>query len=73
MRYLCLRNELSPMSPVRRHGTLARPEGLEPPAYWFEASRSIHLSYGRTIGVGISQRSIWRVSLAPVARLRVGV
>ena len=26
---------------------LARPEGLEPPAYWFEASRSIHLSYGR--------------------------
>ncbi len=28
-------------------GLLARPEGLEPPAYWFEASRSIHLSYGR--------------------------
>ena len=27
--------------------TLARPEGLEPPAYWFEASRSIQLSYGR--------------------------
>lgn len=27
--------------------TLARPEGLEPPAYWFEASRSIRLSYGR--------------------------
>jgi adenylate cyclase, class 2 len=26
---------------------LARPEGLEPPAYWFEASRSIRLSYGR--------------------------
>jgi adenylate cyclase class 2 len=25
-----------------------RPEGLEPPAYWFEASRSIQLSYGRT-------------------------
>jgi hypothetical protein len=24
-----------------------RPEGLEPPAYWFEASRSIQLSYGR--------------------------
>ena len=23
---------------------LARPEGLEPPTYWFEASRSIHLS-----------------------------
>ena len=27
--------------------TLVRPEGLEPPAYWFEASRSIQLSYGR--------------------------
>jgi DNA-binding transcriptional MerR regulator len=26
---------------------LARPEGLEPPAYWFEANRSIRLSYGR--------------------------
>jgi hypothetical protein len=25
-----------------------RPEGLEPPAYWFEASRSIQLSYRRT-------------------------
>ena len=24
-----------------------RPEGLEPPAYWSEASRSIQLSYGR--------------------------
>ncbi len=28
---------------------LARPEGLEPPTYWFEASRSIHLSYGRAL------------------------
>ena len=28
-------------------GLLVRPEGLEPPAYWFEASRSIQLSYGR--------------------------
>ena len=28
---------------------LVRPEGLEPPAYWFEASRSIQLSYGRTV------------------------
>jgi hypothetical protein len=27
---------------------LVRPEGLEPPAYWFEASRSIQLSYGRS-------------------------
>jgi hypothetical protein len=29
---------------------VARPEGLEPPAYWFEASRSIRLSYGRDRG-----------------------
>ena len=28
---------------------LVRPERLELPAYWFEASRSIQLSYGRTI------------------------
>ena len=27
--------------------SLARPERLELPTYWFEASRSIHLSYGR--------------------------
>ena len=27
---------------------MARPEGLEPPAYRFEACRSIQLSYGRT-------------------------
>ena len=26
---------------------LARPEGLEPPASWFEAKRSIQMSYGR--------------------------
>ena len=28
---------------------MARPEGLEPPAYWFEASCSIRLSYGRVV------------------------
>lgn len=31
-----------------------RPEGLEPPAYWFEANRSIQLSYGRGSGIVIS-------------------
>jgi hypothetical protein len=30
---------------------VVRPEGLEPPAYWFEASRSIQLSYGRALAV----------------------
>jgi hypothetical protein len=30
---------------------LARPEGLEPPAYWFEANRSIQLSYGRVLSI----------------------
>ncbi len=30
------------------NGWLVRPERLELPAYWFEASRSIRLSYGRT-------------------------
>ncbi len=33
---------------IGKGGSLVRPEGLEPPAYWFEASRSIRLSYGRT-------------------------
>jgi hypothetical protein len=28
---------------------LVRPERLELPACWFEASRSIQLSYGRTL------------------------
>jgi hypothetical protein len=29
---------------------MVRPEGLEPPAYWFEANRSIQLSYRRGSG-----------------------
>ncbi len=29
---------------------LVRPEGFEPPTYWFEASRSIRVSYGRATG-----------------------
>ena len=33
---------------------MARPERLELPAYWFEASRSIQLSYGRALVVRIS-------------------
>jgi hypothetical protein len=33
---------------------MVRPEGFEPPAYRFEACRSIQLSYGRTEGRGHS-------------------
>ena len=33
----------SPAKPLKK----LRPAGLEPAAYWFEASRSIQLSYGR--------------------------
>jgi hypothetical protein len=28
---------------------MVRPEGVEPPTYWFVASCSIQLSYGRTL------------------------
>ncbi len=34
-----------------------RPAGLEPAAYWFEASRSIQLSYGRALGPKIIART----------------
>ena len=35
------------VSILESNSYVVRPEGLEPPAYWFEASRSIQLSYGR--------------------------
>ncbi len=35
------------MRPDQNDLKLLRPAGLEPAAYWFEASRSIQLSYGR--------------------------
>jgi hypothetical protein len=35
--------------PSKSSVRMVRPEGLEPPAYWFEASRSIRLSYGRIV------------------------
>ena len=41
---------------------LARPERLELPTYWFEASRSIQLSYGRATDI-ISVRPLLRVVL----------
>jgi hypothetical protein len=39
---------------------VVRPEGIEPPAYRFEACRSIHLSYGRTV-----KHYIWVVFSLP--------
>ena len=51
---------------------MVRPEGIEPPAYRFEACRSIHLSYGRV------HRSIGRERLTSVVHVngrhnRIGV
>ena len=39
---------------------MVRPEGIEPPAYRFEACRSIHLSYGRT-----SKHEVYLLRTAP--------
>jgi hypothetical protein len=46
---------------------VVRPEGLEPPAYRFEACRSIQLSYGRkacfttTYVMSLSRRPVYRI------------
>src|SRR6185436_17779715 len=44
---------------------MARPEGLEPPAYRFEACRSIQLSYGRVA-------SLYPASLRSCGELQPG-
>jgi hypothetical protein len=56
---------------------MARPEGLEPPAYWFEANRSIQLSYGRDDSVSmvppaarpLKKHLMSRMFVAPVIEL----
>ena len=59
-------------------GFLARPERLELPTYWFEASRSIHLSYGRApydfISLGFCDHGIHQLAQAgdPHAALVAG-
>ena len=36
---------------------MVRPEGVEPPAFWFVAKRSIQLSYGRTLQKQLRQNN----------------
>ena len=57
----------NPHSDIRNE--LVRPEGLEPPAYRFEACRSIQLSYGRALR---SPPILKRFSLRRSADLQVG-
>src|SRR5580658_9488851 len=52
-------------------GFVVRPERLELPAYWFEASRSIQLSYGRT-SVGHRRRCL-RYDLSSYASITTGL
>ena len=46
----------------------ARPEGLEPPASWSVARRSIHLSYGRSC-VANTKRSAEEAGFEPAREL----
>jgi hypothetical protein len=48
-----------------------RPAGLEPAAYWFEASRSIQLSYGRTQGEDHITQALEHRAFPRVPRIRM--
>ena len=61
---------------------MARPEGFEPPTSWFEAKRSIRLSYGRAVSETIERRDALRLrelhasidgSVAHVQEPRAGI
>jgi len=53
---------------------MVRPEGVEPPAFWFVAKRSIQLSYGRTLQKQLRQdnrcRGLRQASLCDSGRGR---
>ncbi len=52
----------------RKKGGMVRPEGVEPPTYWFVASCSIQLSYGRTLLEGqLSKDTGFRPSEQPAS------
>jgi hypothetical protein len=44
---------------------MARPEGLEPPTNWFEASYSIQLSYERVDGGSRLRQPVLRITMKP--------
>ena len=41
---------------LRLSTELVRPAGIEPATYWFEASRSIRVSYGRIVYSSLQPR-----------------
>ena len=51
---------------------MAGVEGLEPPTYWFEARRSIQLSYTPAALI-VDSRPNWRPAESPAASVLAGV
>jgi hypothetical protein len=52
------------------HESLARPERLELPTYWFEASCSIRLSYGRAMDKRSFQFTLLEQGLVRVFQMK---